>query len=224
MKRIFFIILFICIALIVNAQSAHSLLRQGDKTYDAQKYNLAEENYRKALEKEPSAQGNYNLGNAIYNQERYEEAISRFESAANNAKDGTEKASAYHNLGNTHFKQKEYDKSIDAYKNALRLNPQDIETKTNLAIAQRQLRIQQEQQKQNQQQKNQDKEEKQNQTPDQQQQQQDQQDQQQQQNQPQNLTKEEARKLLEIMEQEEQKVQQKLKKAQTKPNRSSKDW
>lgn len=226
MKRIFFIIIFFCIVLIVNAQSAHSYLREADKNYKEQKYNLSEENYRKALEKEPGAPGNYNLGNAIYNQERYEEALSRFEAAANNSKDETVKAQAYHNLGNTHFKQQAYDKSVDAYKNALRLNPRDVETKTNLAIAQRQLRIQQEQQKKNQQQQNQQnqqKEEEQNQTPDQQQQQ-DQQNQQQQPDQPGKLSKEEARKLLEIMEQEEQKVQQKLRKAQTKPNRSSKDW
>ena len=36
--------------------------------------------------------------------------------------------------------------------------------------------------------------------------------------------KEEARQLLEIMEQEEKKVQEKLKKAQKGPNKSKKDW
>lgn len=220
MKNLILITIFnLAITIAANAQSAHSLLRKGDKEYETQKYNVAEENYRKALEKESSGQGNYNLGNAIYSQERYDEALNRFELAINTAKDETAKAFAYHNLGNTLYNQKEYEKSIDAYKSALRLSPNDIETKKNLAIAQRQLRIQQQQQKQNQQnqenKKNKEKEE--NQQPEQQ-------DQQPQQEQEQNLTKEEARKLLEIMEQEEQKVQQKLKKAQTKPNRSAKDW
>lgn len=209
---------------IAVAQSAHQFLRQGDKSYESEAYTQAEENYRKSLEKKNSVQGNYNLGNTIYKQERYEEAVSRYEAAARVAEDDLAKALAYHNLGNAFYKQQSYEKSIDAYKNSLRLNPKDIETKKNLALAQRQLQIQQQKQQQ-QEQQNQQQEQQQDQQQQPEQNQQQQQDQQNSQpEQPQDLSKEEARKLLEIMEQEEQKVQQKLRKAQTKPNRSTKDW
>ncbi len=225
MKKWMVLMFFGIFGLAASAQSAHQFLRQGDKSYDTEAYTQAEENYRKSLEKKNSVQGNYNLGNAIYKQERYEEAVSRYEAAARVADDDLAKALAYHNLGNAYFKQQNYEKSIDAYKSSLRLNPKDIETKKNLALAQRQLQIQQQQQKQNQQDKQQQQEQQQDQQQQpEQQQQQNQQDQSSGQEQPQDLSKEEARKLLEIMEQEEQKVQQKLRKAQTKPNRSTKDW
>jgi len=38
------------------------------------------------------------------------------------------------------------------------------------------------------------------------------------------LSKEEAQQLLEIMDEEERKVQEKVKKKQSKPSKSSKDW
>ncbi|MBK7872001.1 MAG: tetratricopeptide repeat protein [Saprospiraceae bacterium] len=219
----FWIILFIGIAFTsVNAQTAHKYLRKGDNEYKSQSYTTAEENYRKALEKERNAQGNYNLGNTIYQQGRYEEAIERYESAAKTASDNGVKARAYHNLGNTYFNQKQYERSIEAYKDALRLNPSDMETKINLAMAQKILQQQEppppEEQQQDppQQQPPPD-------SPQQQQQQQQQGESEQQQEELKDLTKEEARKLLEIIDQEEQKVQQKLRKA-PKPTKSKKDW
>ena len=41
---------------------------------------------------------------------------------------------------------------------------------------------------------------------------------------PEDLSKQEAEKLLKIIEQEEQKVQEKLRRKQSSPNKSSKDW
>lgn len=207
----------------INAQSAHKYLRQGDKDYKSQNYTKAEEDYRKALEKNKSAQGSYNLGNTIYQQERYDEAASKYEDAAQAATEESVKAKAYHNLGNAYFNKQEYDKSIEAYKNSLRLNPSDMETKINLALAQHILQQQQQEQNQDQQQEQQPEEP---QTPpDSPQPQQPQEGEgESEQEQQRDLTKEEARKLLEIIEQEEQKVQQKLRKAQAKPTKSKKDW
>ena len=130
---------------ILSAQSAHSLLRKGDKSYQENDYTEAEAQYRKALKDEDDLKGNYNLGNSIYQQERYDEAIKQYQEAAEKAEDPGVRSSAYHNLGNSHFLKEEYDKSIDAYKNALRLSPKDLETKYNLAQAQRMLRLQEQQ-------------------------------------------------------------------------------
>ena len=96
----------------------------------------AEKNFRMALSEMPSnAKGAYNLGNAYYNAELYDEALARLVEAA---KKGTklEKHRAYHNIGNVLMQGKQCKKAVEAYKNALRNNPKDEESRYNLAIAQ----------------------------------------------------------------------------------------
>lgn len=51
------------------------------------------------------------------------------------AKDHTAKARAYHNLGNALYQKGQFKESVEAYKNALRQNPNDLETKRNLTNA-----------------------------------------------------------------------------------------
>ena len=46
---------------------------------------------------------------------------------------------AFHNAGNAKLKQRSWQEAIDDYKNALRRNPGDMETKANLAYAQKML-------------------------------------------------------------------------------------
>ena len=161
-------------AIAMHAQSAHKYLRKGDNAYENGSYSDAEVNYRRALEKENTTRGEYNLGNSTYRQERYDEAIKHYEAAAGAAKDQQTKARAYHNLGNAHFQNGKIPESIEAYKNALRLNPNDFDTKRNLANALRRLPPPQQQ--------NQQSEGKDNKDQQQQQQDQNQQDQQNQQN------------------------------------------
>lgn len=225
-----------------KAQTAHKYHRSGDRQYMQGDYSEAEEDYRRSLLEDDTESARYNLGNSIYQQERYDEAIKYYEEAARTATDDRVKSRAYHNLGNSLFYQQEYDKSVDAYKSALRLNPKDVETKENLAMAQRLMQIQQQQQQQQQQEGESEENEDQQQ---QQQQQEPQEDQQQQQNQqqqgddqqgeqeqqegeaeqqPKDLSKEEAQQLLDIIEGEERKVQEKMRKADKRPSKSEKDW
>lgn len=219
------------------AQTAHQWLRKGDQEYLEQRYADSESNYRKALERKNSSQGQYNLGNSIYQQKRYQEALTRYDNAAKKATTPTDKAAAYHNLGNTYFQLNELDKSINAFKQALRLNPNDKETKFNLALAQ-QRKKQEEQQKQrsssnddknkdqNQQQPQSNQGQKPNQDPKQNQkpqQSQGQPQERQEQAPPPNLSQKEAQNLLKIMDEEERKVQGKMKRAQGRP-KSGKDW
>ena len=150
--------LLILLSLLISSQlwsqdhEAHKLLRNGDEEYRMQDYSAAEENYRKSLEKETTAKGKYNLGNTLYSQERFDEALKQYESVALSSADDITRSKAYHNLGNAHFLKQEYDKSVDAFKNSLRLNPSDLDTKKNLSMALRQMRMQQQQQQQQQQQ------------------------------------------------------------------------
>ncbi len=225
-------------------QNSHKHLLKGDQAYFEQNFEQAELNYRRALEQEKSTQGTYNLGNATYRQERFDEAIAHFKEAADGANDDAGKSRAFHNLGNAHYQAGQFEESVEAYKNALRLNPGDLSTKQNLFRAIRKLpppkpeqqpqqgdkqdNQEQQEQDQNQQNQNQQNQQPQPQDPNQSQ---DQSQPQEDQNQPakqppqqtQDLSKEEASKLLEIMDQEEQKVQEKLRKAGAK-KKQAKDW
>jgi Ca-activated chloride channel homolog len=145
----------------LHAQNAdHKDLINGDTQYDKKEYKKAEEHYRKAVEKVPeNNQASYNLGNAVYQQGRHEQAISFFERAAKNAKSDAEKADAYHNLGNAYYKKNDLQPAVDAYRNSLRLRPKDAETKQNLRLATQKLEQQkkEQQKKEQEQQKNKDK-------------------------------------------------------------------
>jgi len=89
-------------ATIGYGQNPHKQLRNGDLYYDQGEFLEAEEAYRKANAEKQNAQAQFNLGNSIYEQARYDEAIQYFESAAQQSSDPLLKAQAYHNLGNTH--------------------------------------------------------------------------------------------------------------------------
>ena len=127
----------------------HRLLREGDRLYREQAYERAAEQYRAAERKQASPKSSYNLGNAYYQQGDYASAARQFEQAAEAATRAEDKASAYYNLGNSYYQQQQLDKSIDAYKQSLRLQPGDMQTKNNLALALREQQQQQQQQQQN---------------------------------------------------------------------------
>ncbi|WP_046743310.1 tetratricopeptide repeat protein [Kordia zhangzhouensis] len=100
----------------------------------------AEAEYRKAISKDgENATAKYNLGNAYYQNESYEQAFNRYKQASEVALTKAEKHKAYHNMGNVFMKNKEYEKAVAAYKNALRNNPTDDETRYNFALAKEML-------------------------------------------------------------------------------------
>ena len=241
MKKIIFILILSFISQWTFSQTTHKLLREGNKAYKEDDFAKAAEDYYKALAKDPSnIKGKFNLGNATYKNDGYDEAVQHFSSAAELAKDNQTKADAYYNLGNSLFKKaqaeegKGLEKSVEAYKNSLRLNPSDMDTKKNLALTQRLIQMQQQEQQQQQQQEDQEQQEEQEQQ-EQEEQQQEQQQQQQQnqeqqeeqqqpQEQPKDLSKEEALELLKIMDDEEKKVQEKMRKAKGNGKKPDKDW
>ena len=251
-KGFFKIALCIFIFILVtdaSAQTAHTLLRKADRDYLNNDYKSAEENYTKAQKAERSTKGDYNLANSIYQQQRYDESAKQYGDIATKTQDNKLKFNSLYNKGNAHFWKKEYDKAIDSYKNALRMNPNDMDAKKNLALAQRMLQQQQQQQqkdkenqdknnknndkdKQNEQNKDENQDENQDKQDPNQKGKQDQNPQQQQQNPQQNpqqqsqqeMKKDQARQILQIMDDEERKVQQRLRKGKPKPSRSTKDW
>ena len=66
-------------ALNSSAQAVRKYIRQGNGKYEDGKYQDAEVEYRKALEKDPkSYKADYNLGNALYRQKQYDAAAARY--------------------------------------------------------------------------------------------------------------------------------------------------
>ena len=225
------------------AQKESGKVFRGNKEYEKQDYTAAEVEYRRGIEaNKESFEAHYNLGNALFRQEKYPEAQAEFEKAASllPREEKANRAATFHNIGNAFFAQEQYEKAIEAYKEALRNNPKDDDTRYNLVKAMEMLKKQQQQQQQQQQnqqqnqkdqqqqQKEQQQQEQQNQqNQNQQEQQQNQQQEQQQaeaQEQDQKMDKETAEQILQALEQDEQETQEKLQRQQGTKRRVEKDW
>jgi len=220
------------------SQPEQKFIRKGNHEYNDKKFGEAEVNYRKALEKKStSRKAEYNLSNSLYKQEKYDAAAAKFQGLTQQEKDRNALSRYYYNQGNSLFKANKLNESIEAYKNALRNNPSDEDAKHNLQYALRLKSRQQQQQQDNKDQKdnknNKDQQDQKDQQQQQQQQQQDQQQQQQQQSQQQQaqqqkgqISKEDAERLLQALENDEKEVLQKVREKQSQVKRVpvEKDW
>lgn len=204
------------------SQNDHKDLREGDRLYRQKETVAAEEAYRKALEKKASPKAWYNLGNAVYNQGRFEESANNYQQSIDKLNPSGQKANAYYNLGNALYQKGNFKGSIDAYKQALRIKPGDQETQHNLSVALK--KQQQKEQQQQQQQENKQKQDQQKQDQNQKNGNQNKNQQEQGENTQRKLSKEEAEALLNIMDEEEKKVQSKLRQAGKTNSQVKKDW
>ena len=214
------VMLLLLTTLTVSAQTDRQYVRQGNKLYRGGDYPNAEVSYRKAVEKNArNPQAAFNLGNALMAQKKDSAAIEQFENAAKLETNPLRKAQAYHNMGVICQTHRMYGEAIEAYKNALRLNPNDDETRYNLVLCkhQQQKQDQNKQNQQNENQKNDDKKDQQKKEEDKQKKQE--------QSKPQ-MSKENAEQLLNAAIQNEKQTQDKMKKAQQKPQRRTiqKNW
>jgi Ca-activated chloride channel family protein len=210
----------------VVAQSDKKLIREGNKSYDNKKYSDAEVSYKKSLGKnQKSYEGNFNLGDAYYKQGKYDEAAKQFETLKSQKKDKKTDAAALHNLGNTLLQSQKFQESIEAYKQSLKLNPTDEDTRYNLAYAQAMLKQQQQKQQQQQQQnKDKNKEDKKDQQQQKQEQQKQEQAQQKQQEQKKEISKEDAERILQALNNDEKDKHKKKAKVAATRIRIDKDW
>ena len=222
-KHIFitFLSLFLVQCSLVFGQREASDVRKGNKQYNKQDYSAAEISYRRALDtNKESYAAQYNLGEALFKQDKYPEALAAYESAArmlDKNKDKEQMAKVMHNIGNCQFAQQHYDKAVAAFQESLRANPKDNDTRYNLVKAMEMLQQQQQQQQQNQNQQQQQEEQK-------QEQQQQEQQQQEQQQQEQQMDQETAERILQALEQDEQDTQEKMERQQGKKRRVEKEW
>ena len=224
-------LLFLCLT--INAQTDKSLIRQGNNDFKKGNFSEAEVKYRKSLEKEYNTKAEFNLGDALYKQNNFEEAAKAFNNVTERKIASDVEANSYYNLGNSLMAQEKYAEAFDAYKKSLKLNPEDEDARYNLEYARWKMIKQQQQQNQQQQQDKQDQQQDkqqqdQQQQDQQQQQQQDQQQQEQQeQQQQQQMSKEDAERMLKALENQEKDTMEELndkKAAQMQKRKIEKDW
>ena len=120
-------LLFLFAAAGVQAQRLpeRSLVRKGNRQYNKGEYEASIGRYEEALKAAPGQfEATYNLGNALYKAERFDRAEQTMvQAAADSLRSDAERAEAFYNLGNAQFKQQKYKEALESYKQSLRLNP-----------------------------------------------------------------------------------------------------
>lgn len=118
-----------------------SLVRKGTRQYNKGNYEQAIGRYEQALQAVAGQfEATYDLGNALYKAERFDRAEQTMQqAAADSLRTDDERAEAFYNLGNAQFKQQKYKEALESYKQSLRLNPADMEAKYNYAYTKRLL-------------------------------------------------------------------------------------
>jgi Ca-activated chloride channel homolog len=236
--NILLIFLFQILSVTLNGQTDKKYIRKGNREYGKNKFSESEILYRKAIDNnKQSPDALFNIGDALYKQNKFEDAGKQFIENANQSESKEKKSAGLYNLGNSLLKANKLEESISAYKNSLKLKPDSKETKYNLAYAQDLLKKQQDQQKKQDQDKkdqnkddknkdqkkdqdNKDKDKNQDNKKDDQQKDQDKQDQQQ------NISKDDAQRLLNALANDEKKVQEKVKLAKVSKTKTKtvKNW
>jgi tetratricopeptide (TPR) repeat protein len=231
-------------------KKANDFVHEANQLINEDNFVSAEMEYRKAISEQPeNVAGTYNLGNSYYKKGNFEEALYRQQQAAKNAVSKVEKHKAFHNIGNILMQSKQCKEAVEAYKNALRNDPADDETRYNLALAKECAEQQQDENKDDQ---NKDEDKKDQDQKEDQQDQKDKKDQadenkdqgdqnkdekgkpkedqakedNQQQPRPHQLSPQQIKNLLEAMNNQEQKVQEKMNAEKQKgiPVKTAKDW
>jgi Ca-activated chloride channel family protein len=230
-------------------QNERKVIRDGVRAYEDGEFGEAEVQFRKAENiNQESYEAEFNTGVALYGQEKYEETVKQYQALLDQSDDVGNTSQIWHNIGNSLLEAQQYAPSIEAYKNSLRLNPSDEDTRYNLAYAKQKLKEEQQQQQENQDQnkdqnKDQEKDQEKNQDQqdqeqekendqenendqDQEQDQQEQEQDQEQQPVPREISKEDAERMLNAIQQQEKDVKEKVdkEKAAAAKVKTEKDW
>ena len=211
------------------------LVRKGNRQYERQDFDASLDSYAKALQEDPTSfEAKFNTANGQFCKELIDKSEQTLRKLAQDStRTDIERSEVVYNLGNALFVQQRLEEALECYRNAMRLNPDDKDAKFNYALTKELLKQQQQNQQQQQQQQDQNQNQDQNQDQDQQQQQQNQdqkeqenkQDEQEQpQEQPQNFSEQEQEAMLEAIQAQEDKTQDKLKDKKGVLIRGGKNW
>ncbi len=233
---LFFMLGFALAASPAAPESFNSMVNRGNDQFKKGDYQKALELYHQAeVERPETPELYYNIGSSLYKEGKYEEAVDRLQKSFT-TQDIKNEAQAHYNLGNVYFKMGDFQNAISSYQRSLELAPDDIDAKFNLELARKRLKEQlkpeqnkNDQQKQNKQDQNkqpQDQQDKQQQEQEQQQKQdQNKQDKQQPQQVKQNeMSKEDAERILNALKDDEKQVQKDVRQLQGPSGYEGNDW
>lgn len=144
MKRLMILILALASAVTVSAQTDRKEVRAGNKAFRKGDFRKSEIDYRKAVLKDSlSVAAQYNLASSLYRQDDYEGAQKALSSIAETVSAvetvGT-KADFYFNQGDVALAQKDYASAVKSFRQSLLLRPDDMDAKENYIYAKEMLR------------------------------------------------------------------------------------
>ena len=132
-------------------------VRKGNRDFRKENFKEADISYRKALVKDSmSVAANYNLASTLYRMGDMQQAASTMERIREVAPASEHGADYHYNMGDIALASENYQAAVDAFRQALLLNPGDMDAKENYIYAKKKLQDQQNQQNQNQDNQNQD--------------------------------------------------------------------
>ena len=211
-------LILLIFSLSAMAQTDRDFIRRGNRLMRDSVYDKAQVQYQKAIEKDNTNPiSHFNLGNALLYQNKAEDAMKEYETAARLEKDKGRLAQIYHNMGVVLQAAKQFDKAVACYRNSLRNDPTNDETRYNYALSLFQLKKNQGGQDNQDQQKDDKGQDEKKEKQQEQQKQQDKKDEQQQpQPQQDQMSRENAEQMLNAAMQDEKATQEKIQQAQQK--------
>ena len=158
-------ILLLCSLNVIGQYKAKIELNEGVKAYENGEYQKAQEHFENSFSENPAyTKAIFNAGNAAYLNGDFEAARDFYNKYIGSKENKFERAEALHNIGNSYlknFKEKKDEnsliESINYFKKSLRENPNDQETRYNLAYALNQLQQNKEENKEDNQQQDENK-------------------------------------------------------------------
>ena len=232
------LLILICGEVSAQQMKERGLVRKGNREFKREHFEKSVDSYQRALQHDSTSfEAKYDLASALYRTERYDKAEKTLLGIVNDTtRTELERGEVAYNLGNTQFAQQKYKEALSSYRQAMRCNPNDEDAKFNYAFTKRLIQQQEQQQQQQNQDQNQDQnkdnqdkqnnQDQQNEQNQQQPQNQDNKEEQQQGEQPQEgaMTPEQQEALLQAIQAEEDKTQDKLKEKKGVLIRGSKNW
>ena len=137
------VLLLVCGEVSAQKMKERSCVRKGNEYFNKGEYKKSIAHYEEALQHDPNSfEAKFDLGSALYCNERYEEAEKTLlPLLENESLSETERGDVAYNLGNTQFAQKKYKEALSSYRTAMRCNPNDMDAKFNYAYTK--LKLQQ---------------------------------------------------------------------------------
>ena len=131
--KILLAIAFLFVLNISFSQQWRDSLEAARTAYENKEYGEALKYYESAQKNAPeSIDLSDEMAQSAYKAREFKKAQEIYQQNSQKKELNIEKADNFHNLGNARMKSKDYQGAIESYKDALRLNPNDEQTRYNL--------------------------------------------------------------------------------------------